>query len=211
MKYLCILHVAEGGLDNLRCPQLECKKPFMCQLQHPSCASCSILSFSIRPTFLCPANSNTSNVPLHHHCLSMQYKVGGTCKQSYMYLSIRLPRQQCLDVMCGASVCKEYCTFSMMGPAFVQNLAGLLAEEQLARWEDLELAQGLQRMTDCVFCPRCSSACLEDAENCAQCPKCFFVFCSLCNESWHPVHRGARPAMIPWPALMQCFECCPTT
>ena len=72
------------------------------------------------------------------------------------------------------------------GPAFVQNLAGLLAEEQLARWEDLELAQGLQRMTDCVFCPRCSSACLEDAENCAQCPKCFFVFCSLCNESWHP-------------------------
>lgn len=44
----------------------------------------------------------------------------------------------------------------------------------------------LQKMPDCVYCPRCSSACLEDAQNCAQCAKCFFAFCSLCNESWHP-------------------------
>ena len=67
-----------------------------------------------------------------------------------------------------------------------QCLGGLLEEEQLQRWEDLELALSLQKMPDCVYCPRCSSACLEDAENCAQCPKCFFAFCSLCNESWHP-------------------------
>ena len=75
---------------------------------------------------------------------------------------------------------------------FWQNLAGLLGAEQLGRWEELELAQSLQKMPDVVYCPRCSSACLEDAQNCAQCSKCFFAFCSLCNESWHPgieVHR----------------------
>ncbi|GAB4815328.1 hypothetical protein N2152v2_002374 [Parachlorella kessleri] len=27
---------------------------------------------------------------------------------------------------------------------------------------------------------------LEDSDNCAQCPKCLFVFCSLCMEGWHP-------------------------
>ena len=73
-----------------------------------------------------------------------------------------------------------------MGVTCAQCLGGLLEEEQLQRWEDLELALSLQKMPDCVYCPRCSSACLEDAENCAQCPKCFFAFCSLCNESWHP-------------------------
>ena len=55
-------------------------------------------------------------------------------------------------------------------------------------------------MPDVVFCPRCSSACLEDAQNCAQCPKCFFAFCSLCNESWHPgieVCRYPRDAACP--------------
>ena len=101
---------------------------------------------------------------------------------------------------------RETAAISTMALDFVQNLADLLAEEQLARWEDLELAQGLQRMTDCVFCPRCSSACLEDAENCAQCPKCFFAFCSLCNESWHP---GIE--VRAWPAPTQGFECCLTT
>ena len=45
--------------------------------------------------------------------------------------------------------------------AALQNLAGLLDAEQLGRWEELELAQSLQRMPDVVFCPRCSSACLR--------------------------------------------------
>ena len=55
-------------------------------------------------------------------------------------------------------------------------------------------------MPDVVFCPRCSSACLEDAQNCAQCAKCFFAFCSLCNESWHPgieVCRDPRDSACP--------------
>ena len=78
----------------------------------------------------------------------------------------------------------------------MQNLAGLLGAEQLGRWEELELAQSLQRMPDVVFCPRCSSACLEDAQNCAQCPKCFFAFCSLCNESWHPGIEVCRDPFV---------------
>ena len=76
----------------------------------------------------------------------------------------------------------------------------MLDAKQLGRWEELELAQSLQRMPDVVFCPRCSSACLEDAQNCAQCAKCFFAFCSLCNESWHPgieVCRDPRDSACP--------------
>lgn len=67
-----------------------------------------------------------------------------------------------------------------------QRLSGVLSAEELTRWEDLELSQSLQRMPDVVYCPRCSAACLEDGDNCAQCSKCFYAFCSLCDESWHP-------------------------
>ncbi len=41
-------------------------------------------------------------------------------------------------------------------------------------------------MRDMVYCPRCQSLVLEDAEHLAHCPSCLFVFCALCSESWHP-------------------------
>ena len=63
----------------------------------------------------------------------------------------------------------------------------MLSSADLARWEELELAQTLQRMPDVVYCPRCSAACLEDGDaSMAQCARCLFAFCSLCSESWHP-------------------------
>lgn len=65
-------------------------------------------------------------------------------------------------------------------------MRGLLSEEQNNRLEAVELERTLNHMMDAVYCPRCSTISLEDKDNCAQCSKCFFVFCSLCNESWHP-------------------------
>jgi hypothetical protein len=40
-----------------------------------------------------------------------------------------------------------------------------------------------------VYCPRCETPCIEDADHFAQCARCLFAFCSLCCGSWHP---GAR-------------------
>ena len=39
-RQLCSLHVAEGGLDNLRCPQPDCKQPFIRQVCTPPDLCC---------------------------------------------------------------------------------------------------------------------------------------------------------------------------
>ena len=74
-----------------------------------------------------------------------------------------------------------------------QRVAGLLDAEAAARWERLELDQSLARMADVVHCPRCATPCIEDGgDHCAQCPKCLFAFCTLCNDSWHGRSIQAR-------------------
>lgn len=41
-RQLCSLHVAEGGLDHLRCPQPDCKQPFIRQVCVPSDLCCRL-------------------------------------------------------------------------------------------------------------------------------------------------------------------------
>lgn len=86
-------------------------------------------------------------------------------------------------------------------PLSVHVLRRLLEPEAFDRWEQLMLQRALDSMPDAAYCPRCSTLSLEDAQdNCAECSKCFFVFCTLCNEGRHPgvqcVSAETRLAML---------------
>lgn len=72
-------------------------------------------------------------------------------------------------------------------------MKGLLSAEQNNRLEAVELERTLNHMADAVYCPRCSTISIEDEDNCAQCSKCYFTFCSLCDASWHPGTQCLTP------------------
>lgn len=88
----------------------------------------------------------------------------------------------CLDaIRCPNMECKTF-----MEPHEIKDILGANAE-LFDRWETLTLKRALDTMPDASYCPRCSSLALEDvSENTADCPKCFFVFCTLCEEARHP-------------------------
>lgn len=54
------------------------------------------------------------------------------------------------------------------------------------RWEEMVLSRALDRMDDVVYCPRCETVSVADADGCAQCAKCYYAFCAECSDSWHP-------------------------
>jgi len=90
---------------------------------------------------------------------------------------------------------------SCRAPIDAHILRRLLDPSVFERWESLTLQRALETMSDAAYCPRCGMLCLEDpTDNCADCPKCFFIFCTLCNEARHPgvecVSAETRLAML---------------
>ncbi|GAQ78006.1 hypothetical protein KFL_000060730 [Klebsormidium nitens] len=78
---------------------------------------------------------------------------------------------------CPDTDCKE-----PLPPNIIKDL---LAPEQFQRWETLMLQKTFDSMSDVVYCPRCETATIEEPDHTAQCQKCFFAFCSLCDDATH--------------------------
>ncbi|PNW88202.1 hypothetical protein CHLRE_01g018900v5 [Chlamydomonas reinhardtii] len=124
-------------------------------------------------------------------CLDQQ--LGSRC--------VRLP--ECRHAFCVACVATHLRT--QLGAGAVDNmrcpdpacrrqlphgaLQQLLSAAEYDRWEALTLQRTLDKMEDLVYCPRCREPCLEDRDHCTLCPSCFYSFCSLCEEAWHPGSR----------------------
>ncbi|KXZ48731.1 hypothetical protein GPECTOR_25g315 [Gonium pectorale] len=92
-------------------------------------------------------------------------------------------RTQLRDGAVDRLACPEPGCRRQLAPYVLQQMLG---QEEYARWEQLTLQRTLDKMEDLVYCPRCREPCLEDPDHSVLCPSCFYSFCALCEDSWHP-------------------------
>ena len=111
----------------------------------------------------------------HHFCKS--------CLQQYCNMHVKDGSVSSLT--CPDAVCKE-----AVPPGLLREL---LDEEAFERWDDLLLQKTLDSMSDVIYCPKCSTASIEDSDHLVQCSKCRFSFCSLCMATWHPGQNCVTP------------------
>ncbi|KAH9496299.1 E3 ubiquitin-protein ligase rnf14 [Bulinus truncatus] len=81
--------------------------------------------------------------------------------------------------------CPDRGCSSIIPPYIVQAVLG---PEAYRRWEQLLLQKTLDAMSDTVYCPRCTSLVIAEAEqdlHLAYCAVCYFAFCTECNRGWH--------------------------
>ncbi|KAL5255840.1 hypothetical protein ACHWQZ_G011168 [Mnemiopsis leidyi] len=67
----------------------------------------------------------------------------------------------------------------------------LVETDLYERYEKFLLQRTLDQMSDVVRCPRkfCQNSVLKDVDsNMAQCNSCNFIFCVLCDKTWHGEH-----------------------
>ncbi|XP_021316090.1 E3 ubiquitin-protein ligase RNF14-like isoform X2 [Sorghum bicolor] len=118
---------------------------------------------------------NFIKLPCHHlFCL--------TCMKSHC--RIHVTEGNLTQLTCPDTTCR-----SPLPPSVLKILLG---DDCYKRWESFTLQKLLDTMPDLVYCPRCDAACLE-VDNDAQCPECFFTFCSLCKERRHVGEHCVTP------------------